>query len=57
MLMQVQIRLYMMGHLDTMEYWGSEIPHLDHYGRHGRLTVRSVKLYTDGPCRCRCEIP
>ena len=53
--MQVQIRLYMMGHLDAMEYWGSEIPHLDHYGRHGRLTVRSVKLYTDGPCGCRCE--
>jgi hypothetical protein len=26
----------------------SQIPHLINYGKHGRLTVRSVKLFTDG---------
>ncbi|KAF5391967.1 hypothetical protein D9757_003282 [Collybiopsis confluens] len=45
---QILMRLYLMGHLDSDEYWGSEIPRLINYGKHGRMTVRSIKLYTDG---------
>lgn len=44
----VQIRLYAMGNVRSDNYWGSQIPRLLHYGKHGRLNVRSVKLYTDG---------
>ncbi|KAF5392136.1 hypothetical protein D9757_003223 [Collybiopsis confluens] len=33
---------------DTHEYWGSEISRLINYGKHGRMTVRSIKFYTDG---------
>lgn len=29
-------------------YQSSQIPSLINYGKHGRLTVRSVKLFTDG---------
>ncbi|KAF9028037.1 hypothetical protein BDZ89DRAFT_1101814 [Hymenopellis radicata] len=42
------IRLYLMGNIASDEYWGNEIPRLIDYGRHGRLNVRSVKLFTDG---------
>lgn len=42
------MRLYLMGNVVSDEYWGSQIPRLDHYGKHGRLTVRSIKLFTDG---------
>lgn len=49
--MRSKIRLYMMGYVDSMKYWGSEIPRLDHSGKHGRLTVRSVKIIADGACR------
>lgn len=41
----VQNRLYVMGK------GGSEpgqIPYLINHGKHGHLTVRSIKLYTDG---------
>jgi predicted amidohydrolase YtcJ len=41
------IRLYVMGHVDSNEYWGHQIPRLQDYGG-GRLTVRSVKLIADG---------
>ncbi|KAF8064078.1 amidohydrolase family-domain-containing protein [Lyophyllum atratum] len=41
-------RLYVMGHVSSNDYWGSQIPHLFNYGKHGRLTVRSIKLVTDG---------
>ncbi|KAF8903036.1 amidohydrolase family-domain-containing protein [Mucidula mucida] len=42
------IRLYLMGNIASDDYWGGEIPRLINYGRHGRLNVRSVKLFTDG---------
>ncbi|KAF5376082.1 hypothetical protein D9615_007734 [Tricholomella constricta] len=41
-------RLYLMGHSPSNDYWGAQIPQLIDYGKHGRLTVRSVKLVTDG---------
>ncbi|KAF8583423.1 hypothetical protein K439DRAFT_1661297 [Ramaria rubella] len=40
------IRLYVMGHVDDNNYWGHKIQRLEDYG--GRLTVRSVKLISDG---------
>ncbi|GJJ08276.1 hypothetical protein Clacol_002486 [Clathrus columnatus] len=41
------IRFYVMGQIISNEYWGREIPRLENYGN-GRLTVRSVKLVSDG---------
>ena len=41
------IRLYLMGHVGSNEYWGHQIQRLQNYGG-GRLTVRSVKLVADG---------
>lgn len=42
------MRLYLMGNLPAEEYWGANIERLSDYGQHGRLNVRSVKLFTDG---------
>ncbi|KAJ3805424.1 amidohydrolase family-domain-containing protein [Lentinula lateritia] len=44
----IPMRLYIMGHVSSDEYWGSQIPRLINYGKHGHLTIRSVKLVTDG---------
>ncbi|KAJ4481117.1 amidohydrolase family-domain-containing protein [Lentinula aciculospora] len=44
----IPMRLYVMGHISSDEYWGSQISRLVNYGKHGRLTIRSVKLVTDG---------
>lgn len=33
---------------DDQGYWGNKIPRLVNYGKHGRLTIRSVKLFSDG---------
>ncbi|KAJ3869361.1 amidohydrolase family-domain-containing protein [Lentinula novae-zelandiae] len=44
----IPMRLYIMGHVSSDEYWGSQIPRLIDYGKHGHLTIRSVKLVTDG---------
>ncbi|KAF8499903.1 amidohydrolase family-domain-containing protein [Hysterangium stoloniferum] len=41
------IRLYVMGKIDSNEYWGDQIPRMIDYGN-GRLTVRSIKLVSDG---------
>lgn len=41
------IRLYVMGRIPSSEYWGDKIPRLENYGN-GRLTVRSIKLVSDG---------
>ncbi|KAH0579709.1 Putative amidohydrolase ytcJ [Termitomyces sp. J132] len=41
-------RLYLMGHVSSNEYWGSQIPRLVNYGKQGHLTVKSVKLVADG---------
>ncbi|KAG6853611.1 hypothetical protein C0991_002835 [Blastosporella zonata] len=41
-------RLYLMGHVPSNEYWGSQIPHLIDYGKQKHLTVKSVKLVADG---------
>lgn len=38
----------MMGNAPGDEYWGSKIPKLENYGQHKRLTVRAIKLFTDG---------
>ena len=38
----------MMGRVSSDTYLSPQIPHLIDYGLHGRLTVRSVKLFADG---------
>ncbi|KAI6120257.1 amidohydrolase family-domain-containing protein [Pisolithus croceorrhizus] len=45
---RLPLRLYLMGHLDSVEYWGDKLPHLVDYGVDKRLNLRSVKLFTDG---------
>ncbi|KIJ18210.1 hypothetical protein PAXINDRAFT_110729 [Paxillus involutus ATCC 200175] len=45
---KLPLRLYLMGNVESNEYWGNEIPRLIDYGVGGRLNVRSVKLFTDG---------
>ncbi|KAJ3711845.1 amidohydrolase family-domain-containing protein [Lentinula guzmanii] len=45
---KIPMRLYVMGHVSSDEYWGSQIPLLVNYGKHRRLTIRSVKLVADG---------
>lgn len=37
-----------MGNVLSDEYWGAQIPRLINHGAHGRLTVRAIKLFTDG---------
>jgi predicted amidohydrolase YtcJ len=37
-----------MGNIPSNEYWGNQLPRLIDYGKHGRLNLRSVKLYADG---------
>ncbi|KAG2125151.1 amidohydrolase family-domain-containing protein [Suillus clintonianus] len=44
----VQLRFYLMGSVNSDDYWGDQIPRLIQHGVGGRLTVRSVKLFTDG---------
>ncbi|KII83661.1 hypothetical protein PLICRDRAFT_180263 [Plicaturopsis crispa FD-325 SS-3] len=44
----IPIRLYLMGMVNSDEYWGHQIPRLENYGKHGMLNVRSIKLVTDG---------
>lgn len=44
-----------MGNIASDDYWGGEIPRLINYGRHGRLNVRSVKLFTDGKRRSKAN--
>jgi len=41
------LRLYVMGKVNSNEYWGGQIPRMINYGN-GRLTVRSIKLVSDG---------
>jgi len=38
-----------MGSTTSGEYWGNRLPQLINYGKDGRLNLRSVKLYADGP--------
>lgn len=45
---KLPLRLYLMGGVNSDDYWGNEIPRLIQHGLGGRLTVRSVKLFTDG---------
>ncbi|EIN05898.1 hypothetical protein PUNSTDRAFT_145781 [Punctularia strigosozonata HHB-11173 SS5] len=42
------LRLYLMGNVNSDNYWGKQIPKLFNYGKDARLNVRSVKLFTDG---------
>ncbi|KIJ37554.1 hypothetical protein M422DRAFT_50359 [Sphaerobolus stellatus SS14] len=44
----IPIRLYIMGHLASDDYWGLKIPRLVNYGPSGRPNVRSIKLVADG---------
>jgi len=49
----MQLRLYLMGHVESYEYWGNRLPRLVNYGVGERLNLRSIKLFTDGasaPC-------
>ncbi|KAG8947813.1 hypothetical protein FRC04_010299 [Tulasnella sp. 424] len=41
------IRLNLMAHVDSDEYWGGQLERLEGYADH-MLNVRSVKLFTDG---------
>ncbi|KAG1736242.1 hypothetical protein EDB19DRAFT_1722436, partial [Suillus lakei] len=43
-----QLRLYLMGNVNSDDYWGNQIPRLIQHGFGGRLIVRNVKLFTDG---------
>ncbi|KAG2052126.1 hypothetical protein BDR06DRAFT_958191 [Suillus hirtellus] len=45
---QLPLRLYLMGSVNSDDYWGGQIPRLIQHGFGGRLTVRSVKLFVDG---------
>ncbi|KAG1731424.1 amidohydrolase family-domain-containing protein [Suillus lakei] len=45
---KLPLRLYLMGNVNSDDYWGNQIPRLIQHGFGGRLTVRSVKLFTDG---------
>ncbi|KAF9219325.1 hypothetical protein BS17DRAFT_789499 [Gyrodon lividus] len=45
---KLPLRLYLMGNMDSNEYWGNKIPRLIDYGVGRRLNLRSVKLFTDG---------
>ncbi|KAG1810276.1 amidohydrolase family-domain-containing protein [Suillus plorans] len=45
---QLPLRLYLMGGVNSDDYWGGQIPRLIQHGFGGRLTVRSVKLFADG---------
>ncbi|KAG1777861.1 amidohydrolase family-domain-containing protein [Suillus placidus] len=45
---KLPLRLYLMGNVNSDDYWGRQIPRLIQHGFGGRLTVRSVKLFTDG---------
>ncbi|KAF8627222.1 hypothetical protein AX15_004474 [Amanita polypyramis BW_CC] len=42
------IRLYLMGYSEKDEYWGDKLSRLINYGKHGRLNLQSVKLFSDG---------
>ncbi|THU97871.1 hypothetical protein K435DRAFT_777773 [Dendrothele bispora CBS 962.96] len=44
----IPMHLYLMGNVLSDTYWGDKIPRLINYGKAGRVTVRSIKLYTDG---------
>jgi len=37
-----------MGHVMSDEYWGFQIERLINYGKHRRLTIRSIKIIADG---------
>jgi predicted amidohydrolase YtcJ len=37
-----------MGNAASTEYWGDQIPREEEYGPDHRLTIRAVKLFTDG---------
>ncbi|KAJ8588591.1 hypothetical protein M405DRAFT_246183 [Rhizopogon salebrosus TDB-379] len=45
---KLPLRLYLMGNVNSDNYWGNQIPRLIQHGVGGRLTVRSIKLFTDG---------
>ena len=49
----MQLRLYLMVHVESDEYWESRFPRLVNYGVGERLNFRSIKLIADGasaPC-------
>jgi hypothetical protein len=37
-----------MGNVNSDEYWGSQIPRVENHGADHRLTIRGIKLFTDG---------
>jgi len=45
---RLPIRVYAMANEDDAEYWGSRFEKLEDYGKQGRLSMKSVKLFTDG---------
>ncbi|KAG8215284.1 amidohydrolase family-domain-containing protein [Butyriboletus roseoflavus] len=45
---KLPLRLYLMGHIESDEYWGKNVTRLTDYGIAERLNLRSVKLFTDG---------
>ena len=52
------LRMYLMGYSPT-GYWGNDtdkFPKLHNYGKHGRLNLRAVKLFTDGESFLSLEV-
>ncbi|KAI6015694.1 amidohydrolase family-domain-containing protein [Pisolithus marmoratus] len=45
---KLPLRLYLMGYVSSIEYWGNKLPRLVDYGIGERLNLRSIKLFTDG---------
>ncbi|KAI5118629.1 hypothetical protein M0805_006996 [Coniferiporia weirii] len=45
---ELPLRLYLMGFSESEGYWGGEIERFVNYGKAGRLTLRSIKLFVDG---------
>ncbi|KAF9054163.1 amidohydrolase family-domain-containing protein [Panaeolus papilionaceus] len=41
-------RVYMLGNIASDEYWGDQLPRMINHGKHGRLNLRGIKLYSDG---------
>jgi len=45
---KMPIRLYLMGNVESTEYWGDQIERFVDYGPAARLTLQSIKLFADG---------
>ena len=42
------MRFYLMAYSKNDSYWGDKIPRVVNFGKHGRLNLRGIKLFSDG---------